>query len=386
MPRYSQYSNLADVSVAPVTFTPAVFKPTEFRVEEPNWNLAHQAINEHNRIIENVAQNRGIIENAINSLDVDDSELEYMQDYVRDIDDKLNGLVSSGDYRTAMSEAIKLGRSAATDRRLLSRAKRTADYNKWRDETAKRDDIDELTRARLLDSSYNSGKVINDDGTVNDWKTPFEPVKYHSITDVAVKAGRILAERSKANEWNNKTIGNSDGSNSGNSSTRGGMYVKKYKHESDINAIFNELMKSDKGTMEWIVQDWENQLWIKHKLEDKEASGETLNPSEQAQLQLAKEKTDFGAGDITKEQYFANLVGITNAGQAYDNISTGSTSVDDFSGTHSNFVDSLLEMIEEEGGETTTTTGNNIEVRVPNNHKANAHALREAILEFFKKK
>lgn len=337
MPSYSQFANIPSVSVAPATFTPAVFKPTEFKIEEPSWSLGKAAIDEHNRIVETVSSHQDAIQAAIDKLPLADEEREWVNNYAQSVQDRIQTFIDAGDYRGAMRESTRLANSAATDRRLLSRHARFRGYEINREEILKDKNIDELTRERwLAQNSYDTGKVENADGTVNQWRASFNPVRSVKLDDVVSKAAAHVAERS--NQWqvsnsvagvapDQYKVGAGMQGVSKSSGYSGAVHEKTVKQITDV---FNELMDLYPDEMAWLQQDYDNQKWVLEEMNKKLNNGEELNDVERARYDIAKRRLTKGAGLKSAAEYLWTLMGNTIINSAYRRTASGSNNDVDY--------------------------------------------------------
>lgn len=350
---------LSEISINPVGYTPAGFTPVTYTPQIPNVQLYNDAINEHNRITENIAQNRGTIAGALNLMEVDESERDWVNNYAQSINNEIDDLIGQNKFRSAMNLSMELAKSAVTDPRLTSRSKRHAAYEAQKNEILNDNTIDEITKQRWLDQNkYNTDLNTDNNDIVNSWKAAWNPIKNIRLDDVVSKAVQHVAERSRANSGNKSNT-------TGNITTgSGSSHSECSKSLQEITAVYKELIDVYPLEMAWLRQDYENQQWIIDKYEQKLANGETPTNTEKWNYNTAKSKIGKAAGVMSEAEYAWKLMGNTLEYSAYRNTSDSSESINKNIST-TNSGSTILDILENNRpGSVTTTTGPAVELRL----------------------
>lgn len=338
---------LSEISINPVGYTPAGFTPVTYTPQIPNVQLYNDAINEHNRITENIAQNRGTIAGALNLMEVDESERDWVNNYAQSINNEIDDLIGQNKFRSAMNLSMELAKSAVTDPRLTSRSKRHAAYEAQKNEILNDNTIDEITKQRWLDQNkYNTDLNTDNNDIVNNWKAAWNPIKNIRLDDVVSKAVQHVAERSKTNIGSNYS------------------HSEHSKNLQEITDVYKELIDVYPLEMAWLRQDYENQQWIIDKYEQKLANGETPTDTERWNYNTAKSKIGKAAGVMSEAEYAWKLMGNTLEYSAYKNTTTSSESVNKDISTNKSG-SPILDILENNRpGSVTTTSGPAVELRL----------------------
>ena len=375
----SKGASFGSTGITPAGISSAGFTPVVYESKPLDFSIPMQYMKERNDAYDKMYENVGNIEKAINSLPMDDSEREFLTNYSNDIKQRIQNFIDADDFRGAMRESQRLANSAVTDQKLLSRYYRFKDYEAARAELLKDNSVDELTKQRWLDeNTYQAGLTENPDGTVNQWRATFNPIRNVKLDDVVSKAAQHVAERSYQNSYgsNNKGIKPSDykpGMSSLGSVGVSSSSSNHYKTEKAITDVFNELMDIYPDEIAALQQDWENQVWIKNKLDAKVAAGEELTPVETSQLDIANRRLKKGAGIKNAAEYLWSLMGNTISNSAYTRTSSSYTTDNDWSeANQSQFAASLLNT----GNTITTTTiGPSVSLSMPSLEKQQSNGI-----------
>lgn len=371
MPRYNQY-NRNRMSLNTVDFQPTVFTPIEFRPVEQDYSILERAMAKQEERKQQALSQQTNIKAAISQVELDESEDEWKQNYINNINKQINDAAAVGDYAGALETATMIAGDVANDPALRGRER----YNKERQEfiksiEAKRnaDLISETSyRRALAQNTYNYEDIKDDNGRIvagSKWTPAFDPAK-------DFKPKELLDDLKKYIGVSKTTTGGGGGTTqqyydkNGNpttkaseavsiaSTTKGGSRTESLEEvtEQQWRDAYDAWMQAhDLTDREILYQVWDNYQWdfaqeslqvegLKTKLDDSGLSEEE-RLEYQKQYDKHKEKadrlwsnmTDGQGGLLTRDEFLLSHMSPYFKVMAYRNhtlvTEAGSTLIDE---------------------------------------------------------
>lgn len=318
MARYNPYDRRR-MSLNTVDFQPTVFTPIEFKPVETDYSILERAMAKQEERKQKALSQQASIKAAISQVELDESEDEWKQNYINNINNQINEAAAVGDYAGALERATTIAGDIASDPALIGRER----YNKQRQEfiksiEAKRnaDLISETSyRRALAQNSYNYEDIKDDNGNIvagSKWTPAFDPAK-------DFKPNELLDDLKKYIGVSKTTTGGGGGTTqqfydkdgkltadatkavSIASTTKGGSRTESLEEitEEQWRAAYDAWMAAhDLTDRERLYQVWDNYQWD-FAQESLKANDVNLSEEERA---LHKEKADKLWANMTDGQ------------------------------------------------------------------------------------
>lgn len=139
-------------------YTPFLLK------RDSHLDIYQNAVNAINEQHEKALEYKGKIQDAINKIDLHESENQWKANYLAGVMKQIDNEARFGGYSSALTKATELAQSAASDPALLGRAKYYQQYKEWTKNIDSRNDIDATTKAwakQLHQNEYNYRDVYD---------------------------------------------------------------------------------------------------------------------------------------------------------------------------------------------------------------------------------
>lgn len=210
MPRYNQY-NRNRLSLNTVDFQPTVFTPIEFRPVEQDYSILERAMAKQEERKQKALAQQANIKAAISQVELDESEDEWKQNYINNIDNQIKNAAAVGDYAGALETATMIAGNVANDPALVGRER----YNKERknflnqleEKRSKGLISDDSYERAIAQNKYNYHDITDDSGKIvggAKWTPEFQP-----LNDIDL--GTVLAEMQQFMGISSETIGGGGG-------------------------------------------------------------------------------------------------------------------------------------------------------------------------------
>lgn len=263
-----------------------------------NIGLSYLAkgIERQNKLKDDLVDTKASIQATLNSLPVDESEQDWMDDYAYNIQSQIDYYIDSGDYDTALFKARTLAKTALTDPRVASRMKRYDAWKKEHDAVMNDKNLDDIRKQRWEEENpYTAGLVVDDKDRVNDWHstyTPLAPINYSSLYEEVkklVEAEKGSGESAMYLDAKGKLNPNPQESFYGLAFKRGTTFERV--SEDRLKKAFDALFASHPEYKAAILQDMDDRRWQYNKASDEDkkaflgsdimdANGEFYSPKE----------------------------------------------------------------------------------------------------------
>lgn len=213
-------------------------------------------------------------------------EASYMNDYINNIQNQIEGLAAEGDYRAAINSAITLAGKAAADPGIAGRIKANTEYQKFVEQTQARNDISQDTKDWALamnpysyqDKRDKNGNVIG--GT--EWKPNITPVSQVDFNNLLAKVKQMVFQESGGSQQIVFTDAEGNETTNPELGAFGVRYYKDNKWQGisreKLNSLVEAAIDNTPGARDSIRQDWNVANWKYNQLseEDKQNAANTM--------------------------------------------------------------------------------------------------------------
>lgn len=229
---------------------------------------------------ENAAKQQSAITLALAQMrdQMHNDEAGFMNDYINNIQNQIEGLAEEGDYRGAINSAIQMAGKTAADPALSGRIKANAEYKAFVDQTQARKDISQdvkdwaiaLNPYHYEDKRDKNGNIIG--GT--SWKPNITPVSQIDFNDLLAKVKQMVFQENGGST--KVAFTDADGNETSNPQL-GSFGVRYYKDgkwegikQEKLNSLLEAAIDNTPGARAAIAQDWQVANWQYDQMNDED--------------------------------------------------------------------------------------------------------------------
>lgn len=327
---YNQYEPIYQAA----GFNPAVFQGTSVDFDPHDFSVLERGIAGLEARMTKAAEEQGAVDEALakTELDLHPSEREWFAGYKQKIKDKIQGDIDAGNFGTAIRDAIKLGKQAASDSRVTGRIEANAKYEEEVKKQKDRVNSGKITPEAFdwwlkknpyqYEDKYDAdGNVVS--GALQEFTPLYDSVDYAGLTNAAFKL--ITAHKGSSASDSSTSVSNSTtkdlsqgistykpGESRSSSSHSSNQY--EYVSLDDIKNNIEELIALNPGGIEQVEQDYTIRLDAYKDLEAKYEKALEEDPTSETTKQLGQQlevrkKLLFRNGAETDfKDYFARML------------------------------------------------------------------------------
>lgn len=328
---YRQY----DPTYQAAGFNPAVFEGTSVEFKPYDYSIYERGLANLEARMDKAAEQQGAVDLTLAEIEtkLNPAEREWFSSYKHDIKNQIQSEIDAGNFGSAIRKAIKLGKQAASDSRILGRAEENAKYQEAVNDVMSNNKLDKDTKDWWLAThpySYtdaydaNGNPISNVSDGYND--RPVDPV---DITKLGAEAISLVAPTKSdisGSTTNTGGIGNKTTSNG--QPLTGSSFATAIQEltEDRLKEVFDAVFLNAPGAKEYIIQNRNVSLWKYKQLEDLENNAAT--PEEKLNYANQKElyKDDlYDKGMLMGEtEYIAKHISPILHNAAYRYVTTSS--------------------------------------------------------------
>lgn len=168
-----------------------IYNPIEYKPQAPDISLLVNRMDKIDAERKEAIEKQTALNVALSQVELDESEDEWKQNYINDLNRQIDYSIDNGDYNSAINTGIRLAGKAAVDPALTGRERYNKQRTEWLDTLEKRrlsGDIDDDTYNRALAiNTYNYQDIRDNNGNIvagSKWTPEFNPVSDVSFNTV----------------------------------------------------------------------------------------------------------------------------------------------------------------------------------------------------------
>lgn len=329
-----------------------IFNPVEYKPQAPDISLLVNRMDKIDRDRKEAIEKQTALNVALSQVELDESEDEWKQNYINDLNKQINYAIDSGDYSSAINTAIRLAGKAAVDPALTGRERYHKQRTEWLDTLEKRrlsGDIDDDTYKRAIAVNLPNYQDIRDDnGNIvggSKFIAEFDPVTdvgFNTVFDGLLKYIGRSSETTTYGANDNYTFVDKDGNITQDSTkavniakvvktTGGGHSIEQLTFD-DLNAAFDAYLKANPQIRSALIQKhdtmWWNMMQADRRSTDKTLSDEDRISAENEAKAYRKGLQDEHGGFLTTEGWIKQSVTPMLNAMAYKKETTSQRSVE----------------------------------------------------------
>lgn len=333
MPKYK----LPEMSIAQMQYNPATFQGVSFTPQTSDMNILArslaQAEERHNKAAEQEAKFNETA-TKLESL-IDPSEQEWVKDYISKQQETFQENIKSGDFGSAIRNAIKSGSQLLKRPEAVGRIKNAEAIKSYKETLQKRVDAglvsSDIAKAWEIDNqnSFKSTNIIDDKTGeiigVNEWKPNWKPINYVDSPTKIQEIFKGISPEKKGSSSTKGTYNNKETTQTSNQKDYQGVTKERFI------SVLKERFMEDDAWRNYIIQE---QMSAKILLDnvneqiEKETDPIKINALKASKKLYEKKATDDNGKIITDPfEFLQDKYKYTIDSLPYNYVSTGYTKV-----------------------------------------------------------
>ena len=313
-------TEIPTLSLKTVQFQPTVFTPSQYEYQAADMSILERSLAQRETRMKEAAQGKSAVDKALGELELklNPAEAKWFEGYKKDIRNKIQSSIDSGDPGAAVRDATTLAGSVIQDPRILGRIRAQEAYDtELKTQQARRD------RGEISQNTYdwwvaNNKYSYTDNTDANGnfiegspWKADTRPVKDINWAEQTATAFKLITPK----KWSSTRGGghsttNADGTGDGNKWSRSSS-TEQITVE-DILDNIEDLLSATSDGYRQAEQAWNVAVFDYKRLEQQwknaVASGSTDATKLGEQLEERKKLMYKNGSPIGYKEYYARMV------------------------------------------------------------------------------